>query len=318
MSSARKGGVAPRYCAISAKKIAVLVATGCDLLAVSALVEVLDRANELARDRYSSDAIYELLLLSVKGGLVASNRSLAVSTTALAGTASHRVEYVCLAHGSFVESGAGCSEQTFWLHRMRRCGATFRSLLTGDARATHWNTTADASGGESGQDKEKTIWERIHPALRVAFDIIRLDLGDELALEAMRYAVNNRELAATTNVSWCNADKVRFAARWLRENCDRAFPLADAADACAFSERSLLRHFRTYLGTSPSEYLQQARLELACQMLTNTALPVDKIARRVGLTNGDRFGKILRRVIGMSPTEYRATLCKKSSESTPP
>jgi len=101
-------------------------------------------------------------------------------------------------------------------------------------------------------------------------------------------------------------DRIRAAARWLQDNCHRAVSVNDAAEACAMSQRTLLRNFQTYIGASPSEYLQRVRLERACQLLAETSLPADKVARRVGLTNGDRLGKLFRRCMGKSPIEYRA------------
>jgi transcriptional regulator GlxA family with amidase domain len=92
----------------------------------------------------------------------------------------------------------------------------------------------------------------------------------------------------------------------LRDNCHRSVCVADAAEACAMSQRTLLRNFQTYMGTSPSEYLQRVRLERACELLAETSLPADKVARHVGLASGDRLGKLFRRCIGKSPTEYRA------------
>jgi transcriptional regulator GlxA family with amidase domain len=78
------------------------------------------------------------------------------------------------------------------------------------------------------------------------------------------------------------------------------------------SQRTLLRNFQAYIGASPSEYLQRVRLERACELLAETSLPADKVARRVGLTNGDRLGKLFRRCVGRSPTEYRAWMRGKT------
>jgi transcriptional regulator GlxA family with amidase domain len=48
------------------------------------------------------------------------------------------------------------------------------------------------------------------------------------------------------------------------------------------------------------------RFELICRLLLDSDLPVDKIARRCGMGNGDRLGRLFRRRYGMSPTSYRA------------
>jgi len=101
-------------------------------------------------------------------------------------------------------------------------------------------------------------------------------------------------------------EKIRAAARWMEANCDRPVSVADAAHVAAMSERNFLRRFKHEMHVTPSDYLLQVRLRIACNFLTETELPVDKIARRSGTGNGDRLAKIFRKRMALSPTEYRA------------
>jgi transcriptional regulator GlxA family with amidase domain len=59
------------------------------------------------------------------------------------------------------------------------------------------------------------------------------------------------------------------------------------------------------MGTTPSEFLLQARLELTRRLLIETKLPVDVIARHSGMRNGDNLAKMFRKRLTVSPTEYR-------------
>jgi transcriptional regulator GlxA family with amidase domain len=285
---------------VANRKIAIVLSEGCDLLAVSTIAEVLTRASDLSR-RGSSPTQYEMHHLSATGGYVRCAPVMSVSTQAFSDVTEFRFDHVLLARGDGADTRSGDTVGNAWLQRMRNRGAAIRSL------------TAEAGGSPLMKDSTKaeaamrTTKNRVSPALRAAFDIIRMDLGDQAAVEAMRLATGDDDLPFAINGARSPADKAHFAARWLRENCHRPLVVNDVADACALSERSLLRYFQIYLKTSPSEYLQRVRLELACEMLANTSLPADKIARRVGLNSGDRFGKILRRVTGMSPTEYRVS-----------
>lgn len=72
------------------------------------------------------------------------------------------------------------------------------------------------------------------------------------------------------------------------------------------SRRNFLRMFKLEIGSTPSEYLLQTRPGMAGRLLVQTGLPVDKIARRCALGNGDNLAKILRRKWSISPTEYRS------------
>ena len=71
------------------------------------------------------------------------------------------------------------------------------------------------------------------------------------------------------------------------------------------AERDILRAEAAADKITPSEYLLRARLDMVCRLLIETDLPVDKIARRIGMANGDRLAKIFRKRLSVSPTEYR-------------
>lgn len=85
---------------------------------------------------------------------------------------------------------------------------------------------------------------------------------------------------------------IRASARWLRKNGDRPISVVEAAQIAAMSECSFLRRFKLEMGITPSEYLLRARLDMTCHLLVETDFPVDKIAPRCGIGNGDRLAKI--------------------------
>jgi len=100
-------------------------------------------------------------------------------------------------------------------------------------------------------------------------------------------------------------EKIRTAARWIQQHCEQDISIADAAEVATMSERNFLRRFKLEMGVTPSDFLLQARLDTACGFLTETELPVDKVARRSGMGNGDRLAKIFRKRMSISPTEFR-------------
>ncbi len=92
---------------------------------------------------------------------------------------------------------------------------------------------------------------------------------------------------------------------WLTHLADD-LTMKDSADFLAMSERSFRRHFKSEVGYNPHLFLLLVRLELARQALIDGDLPIDKIARRGGLHDGQQLARMFRKFIRTSPNQYRA------------
>jgi transcriptional regulator GlxA family with amidase domain len=295
--------------ASTTQRIAFVLTDSCDLLGVGVIAEALECACTLAAAEGSPS--YEMQFLSASGGPVKCDRSMIVSTDKLSKTYEMRFANVFVAGGPYSQAVGNALLHAAWLQRMKTNGTPVKFLTAGSEKShPDVATRIPGMGGLNGHIQQRNQRARLGGALKAAFDVICTDFGESVAREALRRTafVDGKEaiLAPADTAVTSTADRIRAAARWLQENCHRSVCIAEAADACAMSQRTLLRYFQTYFGTSPSEYLQRVRLELACELLAETSLPADKVARRVGLTNGDRLGKLFRRCIGKSPTEYRA------------
>jgi AraC-like DNA-binding protein len=67
------------------------------------------------------------------------------------------------------------------------------------------------------------------------------------------------------------------------------------------------RVFRRITGVSPGEYLAQIRLQHAIMWLESTDLPVAEVAAKVGYTDPLYFSRVMRKSLGCSPSQWRAT-----------
>ncbi|HEY0189182.1 MAG TPA: AraC family transcriptional regulator [Cellulomonas sp.] len=63
--------------------------------------------------------------------------------------------------------------------------------------------------------------------------------------------------------------------------------------------------FRSVSGTTPTRYVQQARMTRAEQLLRDDELSIAQVARAVGYGCASRFSALFRRHTGMLPSEYR-------------
>src|SRR6478609_11527921 len=72
------------------------------------------------------------------------------------------------------------------------------------------------------------------------------------------------------------------------------------------SEAHFIRTFKQTFGETPHRYLQRRRLERAMALLRETERPVTDICLEVGFTSLGTFSRTFTRVVGMSPSVYRA------------
>lgn len=90
-----------------------------------------------------------------------------------------------------------------------------------------------------------------------------------------------------------------------------AVTVSSTARHLNISERTLLNVFRSLLGISTVEYIQNAKMDMAHHLLTTSTYSIREISDRLGYTDQFSFSKSFLRHFGVSPGEYR----KRSSGS---
>ncbi len=63
--------------------------------------------------------------------------------------------------------------------------------------------------------------------------------------------------------------------------------------------------FRNVTGTNPTGYILNLRIHTACDLLQNTDLSVSRVASAIGYEDTRLFGKLFKREVGVTPSEYR-------------
>ncbi|OGV54711.1 MAG: hypothetical protein A2X49_09555 [Lentisphaerae bacterium GWF2_52_8] len=94
---------------------------------------------------------------------------------------------------------------------------------------------------------------------------------------------------------------------FLEENIDRRVSMKELCRHCSCSPMTLLRLFKRYLKSSPTEYFIGMKMELAKEMLTLTSKPVKEISRQLGYSSQLHFSSEFSKRVGLPPTKYRRT-----------
>lgn len=79
------------------------------------------------------------------------------------------------------------------------------------------------------------------------------------------------------------------------------------AQAAAVSKSGLNRKLKSIVGLTPADFLREARIKRACQLLQTTSKTVAEVAFDCGFTDAKYFSKVFRHSIGESPSQYRTS-----------
>ena len=113
--------------------------------------------------------------------------------------------------------------------------------------------------------------------------------------------------AASPLRSSADADRLKQMLDYIQDNYRERISLEQIASAAGISVRECTRCFKRCIETSPTAYLNQYRLRIACRMLRETSESVLTISEACGFSSPSYFTKTFRDALGCTPLEYRKT-----------
>jgi len=99
--------------------------------------------------------------------------------------------------------------------------------------------------------------------------------------------------------------QVNRVTAYMRENLDQPISLDDLASLVRLSRFHFCTAFRTATGKTPHDWLIGQRMARARELLSTHDRPVTDIALSVGYETPSAFSASFRKVVGLSPTEFR-------------
>ena len=101
-------------------------------------------------------------------------------------------------------------------------------------------------------------------------------------------------------------ERIRDVEAFLQANYHTDICTQDLASRAGLGERTFVRHFKAATGQLPAGYVQALRIQAAKAMLERDAKPVQAISTEVGYDDVAFFRSLFKRIVRMTPSEYRA------------
>lgn len=126
-----------------------------------------------------------------------------------------------------------------------------------------------------------------------------LRMLSQLLVAEIARTLSEKPIARTGN------DVVRRVQEHVGSHWSRQIPLIELARLAQCSVSTLRRQFQEALGIPPYEWILQARIRRAQQLLGATSLRIKEIAAQVGFEDPFQFSRTFKQRIGSSPRQYR-------------
>jgi transcriptional regulator GlxA family with amidase domain len=92
---------------------------------------------------------------------------------------------------------------------------------------------------------------------------------------------------------------------WILSNLDKPHTVGTLADRAHMSARTFARRFVEETGTTPMQWVTDQRVLYARRLLEESDLDIDRIADRAGFGTATLLRHHFRRIIGVTPSDYR-------------
>lgn len=101
------------------------------------------------------------------------------------------------------------------------------------------------------------------------------------------------------------SDGVARVVQWLQDNLEDTTRVSTLAKIADMSTSQFYKRFTAEVGLTPADYHLRLRIVVAKQLLRNTQDRITDIALQLGLSSSQYFATVFKRVVGMTPGEYR-------------
>jgi AraC-like DNA-binding protein len=153
--------------------------------------------------------------------------------------------------------------------------------------------------------------------------VVTADGDEEVAVEAFRKGVRSylKEPFGTNLLPGSEApaqpgmphspvirsrhQKIHQAVRFINDNYRTDIRLVSAAREAGMSASYFSRMFRKVMGLSYQEYLNNQRITKAKSLLRTSARSVTEIAASLGFADPTGFGRIFKKLTGLTPSAFR-------------
>jgi transcriptional regulator GlxA family with amidase domain len=195
-------------------------------------------------------------------------------------------------------------------------------LLNGRRATAHWKFAQElATHYPHVYVEHDPLWVKdgniytsagLSAGIDLALAWVEEDCGAGLAHEAARELVlflrrpsGQPQVSISLASQSSEMSSVRELQIWIAEHLETRLSVEDLANHVSMSVRNFERVFTREVGTTPSQYVLQMRVEAARRCLERTDVSLKQVASAAGFATADVMRRAFMRLLGITPRRYR-------------
>jgi transcriptional regulator GlxA family with amidase domain len=312
------------------KTIVVLALPGVQLLDVSGPLDVFAEANVQARRE-----VYRLLVAACGPGPIRSSSGVRLMADRIIGRdIDEPIDTLLVAGCPNAAEIPARSVVVDWLRlcapKARRfgsvCSGAFflaaAGLLNGKRVTTHWavaeqlarqfpDVTVDEDAIQVSDGPLRTA-AGVTAGLDLALSLVEEDLGRGIALKVASQLVmffkrpgGQLQFSRKSEAAPAGRAALQELQRWVAANPELDHSVASLAERMNLSPRHFSRLFRSEIGITPANWVEEARVNAARRLLEQGQAAPKQVAARCGFADADVLRRAFSRRVGVTPAEYR-------------
>ena len=152
--------------------------------------------------------------------------------------------------------------------------------------------------------------EKAVPFVQAVDELLRLKKLPDHVQNFRKLRIAGQLLEALLTVCACKpmsleVERIYPAILLIKDGFSRCLTAQELADACAMSQATFYRLFKSTVGMTPMQYLEDYRLTQAAQLLLSDTDTLAVIAEKCGYWDEFHLSRNFKRHYGTSPREYK-------------
>jgi len=162
-------------------------------------------------------------------------------------------------------------------------------------------------------------------AIEMVLAFVQQDYGAEFASEVARELASRLnpqtdklEAPEETNYPRDPAERIADLPAWILTHLHQNLTVPDLAARACLCRRHFTRLFRQIFNCTPSDFVEELRINEARARLLGMQTKLDRLAQELGFHNSDTFRRAFERRVGVSPTTFRREMRNGHAAVLPP